>query len=48
MRSQFKVLSDRLDKPWIKPMTPGLQDKWLIHYSTVAQQDLFIQISSHA
>ena len=28
------VSSDRLVKPGIKPATPGLQGKWLIHYTT--------------
>ena len=37
---RLKVSSDRLEKPGIEPATPGLQGKWLIHYSTAAPQDL--------
>ena len=33
---QLKVSSDRLVKPGIKHVTPGLQGKWFIHYTTVA------------
>ena len=33
---RLKVSSDRLQKPGIKPVTPGLQGKWLIHYTTAA------------
>ena len=33
---QLKVSSDRLEKPGIEPATPGLQGKWLIHYTTAA------------
>ena len=32
----LNVSSDRLVKPWIEPATPGLQGKWLIHYTTAA------------
>ena len=31
---RLKVSSDRLEKPGIEPGTPGLQGKWLIHYTT--------------
>ena len=34
--SQLKVSSDRPEKPGIEPATPGLQGKWLIHYTTAA------------
>ena len=37
--TNLKVPSDRLDKPGIKPVTPGLQGKWLIHY-TMAARDI--------
>ena len=30
------VSSDSLVKPGIEPATPGLQGKWLIHYTTAA------------
>ena len=33
---RLKVSSDRLVEPGIKPATPGLQGKWLIHYTTAA------------
>ena len=33
---RLKVSSDRLEKPGIEPATPGLQGKWLIHYTTAA------------
>ena len=33
---RLKVSSDRLEKPGIEPATPGLQGKWLIHYTTGA------------
>ena len=29
-------VSDRLVKPGIEPVTPGLQGKWVIHYTTAA------------
>ena len=32
----LKVSFDRLEKPGIEPATPGLQGKWLIHYTTAA------------
>ena len=32
----LNVSSDRLVKPGIEPATPGLQGKWIIHYTTVA------------
>ena len=32
----LNVSSDRLVKPGIEPATPGLQGKWLIHYTTAA------------
>ena len=31
---QLSVLSDRLVKPGIKPVTHGLQGKWFIYYTT--------------
>ena len=34
--SRLKVSSDRLVKLGIKPATPGLQGKRLIHYTTAA------------
>ena len=33
---RFKVSSDRLVKLGIEPASPGLQGKWLIHYTTAA------------
>ena len=33
---QLKVSSYRLVEPGIEPATPGLQGKWLIHYTTAA------------
>ena len=33
---QLKVSSDRLVKPGIEPVTPGLQGKWFIHYTTAS------------
>ena len=33
---QLKNLSNRPVKAGIKPVTPGLQCKWLIHYTTAA------------
>ena len=33
LRSYDLVLSDSLEKPGIKPVTPGLQGKCFIHYS---------------
>ena len=33
---RLKVSSDRLEKPGIELATPGLQGKWLIHYTTAA------------
>ena len=33
---RLKVSSDRLEKLGIEPATPGLQGKWLIHYTTAA------------
>ena len=35
-RGHGLVSSDRLEKPRIEPATPGLQGKWLIHYTTAA------------
>ena len=35
-RGHGLVSSDRLVKPEIEPATPGLQGKWLIHYTTAA------------
>ena len=32
----LNVSSDRLVKPGIEPASPGLQGRWLIHYTTVA------------
>ena len=32
----LNVSSDRLVKPGIEPATPGLEGKWLIHYTTAA------------
>ena len=32
----LNVSSDRLVKPGIEPETPGLEGKWLIHYTTAA------------
>ena len=32
----LKVSSDRQVEPGIKPATPGLQGKWLTHYTTPA------------
>ena len=40
----LKVSSDRLVKPGIEPVTPGLQGKWLIHYTTAAPR---IQIKTN-
>ena len=36
MGPQLKVLSVRLVKPEIKPVTPGLQGKGFIHFTTAA------------
>ena len=33
---RLKVSFDRLEKPGIESATPGLQGKWLIHYTTAA------------
>ena len=33
---QLKVSSDRLKKPGIELVIPGLQGMWFIHYTTVA------------
>ena len=33
---RLKVSSDRLVKQGIEPVTPGLQDKGFIHYTTAA------------
>ena len=44
----LNVSSDRLVKPGIKPVTPGLQGKWLIHYTTAVPiyQDQTVCIGS--
>ena len=34
--TRLKPFSDRLVKPGIKPVTPDLQGKWCIRYTTVA------------
>ena len=39
-RPRLKVSSDRLLKTGIKPATPGLQGKWLIHYTTAGPKHL--------
>ena len=31
-----KVSPDGLVKPGIEPVTPGLQGKWIFHYTTTA------------
>ena len=36
MGPRFKVSSERLEKPGIELTTPGLEGKWLNHYSTEA------------
>ena len=36
MGPQLKVSSDRMVKPGIEPVIPGLQGEWFIHYSIVA------------
>ena len=36
MGAQFNVSSDRLVEPGMEPVTPGLQGKWFIHYTTEA------------
>ena len=33
---RFKVSSERLEKPRIELTTPGLEGKWLNHYTTEA------------
>ena len=38
----LKVSSNRLVKPGIEPVTPGLQGKWFIHYTTVAPARLSV------
>ena len=30
----LKVSSHKLEKPGIEPVTPGVQGKWFIHYTT--------------
>ena len=39
---QFKVSSDGLVKLGIEPATPGLQGKWLIHYTTAAPNQMLV------
>ena len=40
---RLKVSSDRLVKPGIEPVTPGLQGKRFIHYTTAApNSDLYL------
>ena len=36
MGPRFKVSSKRLEKPGMELMTPGLEGKWLNHYTTEA------------
>ena len=36
MGPRFYVSSERLEKPRIELMTPGLEGKWLNHYATEA------------
>ena len=36
MGPQFRVSSKRPEKPGIEPMTPGLEDEQLNHYTTEA------------
>ena len=40
MGPQFKVSSERLEKPGIKPTTPGLVGEQLNHYATEASKIL--------
>ena len=40
------VTSDRLNKPGIKPATPGLQSEWFIHYNTALQTTFIMEASS--
>ena len=35
----FKVSSERLEKPGIELTTPGLEGKWLNHYTTEASNE---------
>ena len=39
MGPQFKVSSDRQEKPGVKPWTPGLQGKQFNHYTTEALEN---------
>ena len=41
MGPRLKVSSDRLVKPGMEPATPGLQDKWFIHYTTAAPYQIW-------
>ena len=40
----LQVSSDRLVKPGIEPVTPGLQGKWFIHYTTVAPREDAVKV----
>ena len=39
---RLKVSFDRLVKPGIEPVTPGLQGKRFIHYTTAAPMSVYI------
>ena len=39
MGPRFRVSSERLEKPGIEPMTPGLEGEQLNHYTTEASQN---------
>ena len=43
---RLKVSSDRLVEPGIEPVTPCLQDKWLIHYTTAAPRNLMCLLNA--
>ena len=45
MGSLFKALFDRLEKPGIESVTPGLQGEWLHHCATEASKQC--DLSSH-
>ena len=40
------VTSTRLEKPGIKPVTPDLQGKWFIHYTTATSHK--VQQNDHS
>ena len=42
MGPRFRVSSERLEKPWIEPMTPGLEGKQFIDYVREASDDRYM------